>query len=279
MKRESEPLNIERKIRTASLLCFFLFLSVFSENLFAQNEAKNPQDQIVSRLATSDEEQKQDALVQLGAHLASSPGSSSYTTISAISNLLQSDQSAVVRALAARAMELANDSRFVNPLLAALRKERQVAVRKAIIYALARYSSTRTPQVGDSLLLLAKDKNHEVRAAAVYALAESAGPIALNMLIEVLQKRRKSNDDFARSQAARGLGRIASREAIDPLLKALSSDKSDDVRRESAKALGNIATKQDVKVIQSLRQATLSSDPYLTIAADLALTSIDSRGE
>jgi HEAT repeat protein len=216
-----------------------------------------------------------DALVQLGALLTSAPGTLNETAISALGNLLRRDSSPVVRALAARTLELWNYERAVTHLLAAIEKERQVPVRKAIAYALARYPSS---PVTVSLISLLKDKKHEVRAAAAFALAESGGdPQATSAFIEVLEKRRKDEDSFARSQAARGLGKIASREAIDPLLKSLSDDISEDVRREAARALGAIATRQDVKVIEALQQATLSPDPYLNNAADNALANIDLR--
>jgi HEAT repeat protein len=127
------------------------------------------------------------------------------------------------------------------------------------------------------LIELLKDKKQELRAAAAYGLAESGDPLALKPLIDFLRKRDDEEDSFARSQAARGLGKIARREAIDPLLRALMRDKSGEVRREAAVALGNIATKQDLNVIDALREATLSSDPYLTIAADNALANINSR--
>jgi HEAT repeat protein len=57
----------------------------------------------------------------------------------------------------------------------------------------------------------------------------------------------------------------------------LSNDKSEEVRREAALALGRIATSQDAKVIEALRNATLSNDPYLVSAAENAIANINSR--
>jgi HEAT repeat protein len=259
-------------------VCLMAF--VLTSTAFPQDEVRQPagpQDQIIAQLNSEEVEQRMDALVQLGALLTSSPGTISTSTISSLGDLLRRDSSPVVRALAARALELGNDERAVTHLIAAIEKERQVPVLKAIAYALARYPS---PQVTTALISLLKDKKHEVRAAAAYALAESGGdPAATGALIEVLEKRRKDEDSFARSQAARGLGKIASREAIDPLLKSLDRDKSENARREAARALGMIATKQDVKVIEALQQAALSPDPYLHEAADNALTNIDLRAK
>jgi HEAT repeat protein len=176
--------------------------------------------------------------------------------------------------MAARALEISGDDRAVPGLVAALGKERQVAVRKAVIYALARYPQS---PVAVALIPFLGDRKHELRATAAYALAEIADPAAAQPLIEVLRKQRGDKDAFARSQAARGLGRIGSRDAIDPLLQALTNDKSQPVRREAAQALGLIATRQDAKVIEALRAATISADPYLTAAADAAITSINAR--
>ncbi|MBO0801199.1 MAG: HEAT repeat domain-containing protein, partial [Blastocatellia bacterium] len=187
---------------------------------------------------------------------------------------LQHDSSPVVRALAARALELGGDAKASGPLRAALVKEKEVAVRKAIAYALARYPSL---PVTLTLIDLLKDKNQEMRAAAAYGLAEAGDPSALKPLIDFLRKRASNEDSFARAQAARGLGKIARREAVEPLLRLLTRDDSGEVRRESAIALGNIATKQDQKVIDALHEATLSSDPYLSTAADDALANIHSR--
>jgi HEAT repeat protein len=245
--------------------------------VYPQDNSPQPagrDDRLIAQLNSDEEEQRLDALVHLGALLTSFPGTIDNPTISAVANLLLRDSSPVVRALAARTLELGNDERAVPHLLAAIEKERQVPVRKAIAYALARYPS---PPVTTALISLLKDKKHEVRAAAAYALAQSGDPLATNALIEVLEKRRKDEDSFARSMAARGLGKIASREAIEPLLRSLNHDKSDDVRREAAGALGSIATKQDIKVIEALQQAALSPDPYLTDAADNALLDIDLR--
>jgi hypothetical protein len=57
----------------------------------------------------------------------------------------------------------------------------------------------------------------------------------------------------------------------------LSNDRSQEVRREAALSLGLIATSQDLKAIEALRNATLSNDPYLVIAAENAIANINSR--
>jgi len=258
------------------VFAFLFSLSLgLSANAAAQgNRANILQDRLVAKLAVQDEEQRMEALVELSALFRSTPGIITSSTLVALAETLKHDSSPVVRALAARALELGGDKNASGHLIAALAKEKEIAVRKAIAYALAHYPSTSVTLV---LIDLLKDKKQELRAAAAYGLAESGDPAALKPLIDFLRKRDDEEDSFARSQAARGLGKIARREAIEPLLRALTRDKSGEVRREAAVALGNIATKQDLDVIEALREATLSSDPYLTTAADGALANINSR--
>ncbi|HEV2666939.1 MAG TPA: HEAT repeat domain-containing protein, partial [Blastocatellia bacterium] len=183
-------------------------------------------------------------------------------------------------ALAARALEVcagnlsARSDDAVAALLAALGKERELAARKAIIYALARYPQ---PQVTSALIPFLKNRRSELRAAAAYALAEAGDPASAPALAEVLRQGGKDEGAFARSQAARGLGRVGGHDSIDLLTNALSNDRSQEVRREAAHSLGLIATSQDLKAIEALRNATLSNDPYLVSAAENAIASINSR--
>jgi HEAT repeat protein len=242
----------------------------------AERRANPSAEQLLSRLASGDEEQRLDAVTRAGELFLTAPDSAKSSIISALGNSLQADPSPVVRALAARAMEISRDDRVVPMLIAALGKEREVAVRKAIIYALARYPQA---QVTSALIPSLKDKKHELRAAAAYALAEIGDASSAQSLIEVLRRRGKDEDAFARSQAARGLGRIGSRDAVDSLLEALARDKSQEVRREAARALGRIATKQEAKVTEALRAAMSSNDPYLATAADEAIANINLRSQ
>jgi HEAT repeat protein len=245
-----------------------------------QRTGRSRQD-LLARLASGNEEQRIDSIVRIGAFLRDEPGSIETSVIKSLSDALQRDSSPVVRALAARAMEICAGNRndgqnneVVEALLAALGKERELAVRKAIIYALAYYPQ---PQVTSTLIPLLKNKHSELRASAAYALAENGDPASAQALAEVLRRNGKDEDAFARSQAARGLGRVGGPESIDLLTNALSNDRSQDVRREAALALGRIATPQDTKTIEALRNATLSNDPYLVSAAEDAIASINSR--
>jgi HEAT repeat protein len=248
-------------------------------------QARQARQELLSRLASGDEEQRIDSAVRISALLQDEPGVVETSVITSLRAALQQDSSPLVRALAARALEICAGNQTGNrrgsqsdeasaALLAALGKERDLAVRKAIIYALAHYTQ---PQVTSALIPFLKNKSSELRAAAAYALAESGDPASAQALAELLKRGGNDNDAFARSQAARGLGRIGGRDSIDLLIDALSDDGSQEVRRDAAISLGRIATLQDAKAIEALRKATLSNDPYLVSAAENAIASINSR--
>jgi HEAT repeat protein len=235
---------------------------------------------LLAQLASGDEEQRIDAAVRIGALLHDERDVIETSVIKPLVEALQHDSAPIVRALAARALEICAGNRggqngaAVSGLLAALRKEQDLAARKAIIYALARYPR---PQVTSALIPFLKNKRTELRGAAAFALAEIGDPSSAEALAEVLRRGDKDEDAFARSQAARGLGRLGGRDSIDLLTGALTDDKSEDVRRESAISLGKIATTQDMKALEALKNATLSNDPYLVSAAENAIANINSR--
>jgi HEAT repeat protein len=237
--------------------------------------------ELLDRLTSGDEEQRIDSLVRICSLLRDEPDAIETQVITSLVAVLQRDTSPVVRALAARSLEICAGNlgvglgdESVAALLAALGKEREVAARKAIIYALARYPR---PQVTSALIPFLKNKRSELRAAAAYALAETGDPASAQALAELLRRGAKDEDAFARSEAARALGRVGGHDSIDLLTNALSNDSSQEVRREAALALGRIATSQDVKAIEALRNATLSNDPYLVSAAENAIANINSR--
>jgi HEAT repeat protein len=238
------------------------------------NSQEDRQQSLTAQLSAGGDEQRFDAAAQLVVLFNAYPNSSTAQTFGALTRALQSDGSALVRALSARALENCCGQQAIQPLLASLTSERQVAVRKAILYALAAH---RAPQTTSALIPLLNDKNQEVRAATAYALAEIGDPASASALVAMLQRRRGDEDAFARSQAARGLGKIGNHTAKDVLLDSLVRDKSQEVRREAARALGLLANKQDAQVIEALENARLQSDPYLAAIAGAALEGIQSR--
>ena len=266
-------MKLQKQIRnqTIRLLAWsFLALSLTASAALAQ--APSRQAALLAHLASGNEEQRADVAIELGSLLSVNPAEQA--TVDAMGNLLQRDSSPMVRALAARAIEFSRDERFVTALLASLKAERDISVRKAAIYALA---VQRSPQIAGALLPLLKDKKQEIRAAAAFALAEVGDPVSRDSLIDLLKKRGKDEDAFARSQAARALGKIPDRSSVESLIASLSRDKSPEVRRASAKALGLIAEKQDATVMEALKSAKLDADPYLVSAAEEALNRINSR--
>lgn len=232
------------------------------------------QTDLVRQLASGDEEERKSAAVQIAATLPIATEGDRAALLAAVKQTLQTDGSPVVRALAARVLELGGDAGAGDVLLAALKQERDIGSRKAILYALARYPS---PQTITAVLPLLNDKQQEIRGASAYALADAGDASAANALIEFLRRRTKDEDAFGRAQAARALGRVGTQAAFEVLLQLLEGDSAPDVRREAATALGRLAGPRDLKVIQSLRQARLSVDPYLVAAAEAALANIEQR--
>jgi len=264
-------MSYKSQISNIPLVLFTLILSAVAAFPIVPQDW---QQSLTARLASGDEEQRFDAAAQFVVLFSASPNSATAQTLSALAQALQGDSSPLVRALSARSLEMCCGEQAVPSLLARLGREREIAVRKAILYALAAHPSSQTASV---LLPFLKDKSQETRATAAYALASIGDASSAGALIEILQRRSGDEDAFVRSQAARGLGAIGNRAGIDALLTALIRDKSQEVRRESARSLGLIANKQDAKVIEALSKAMLQSDPYLTAIISDALEKIRSR--
>lgn len=240
----------------------------------ATSPSRALQERSITQLASGDEEQRLDAVTHLIGLFDAAPNSSTPEVFISLTNALQRDSSPLIRALSARALETCCGEQTLPKLLASLGDEREVAVRKAIIYTLARYRSSR---IAPSLIPLLNDKTPEIRGATAFALAEIGDALSLDALLELLQKRQKDEDAFARGQAVRALGRIGNHSAIEVLIKSLLRDKSPEVRREAAQALGLVAYNQDGKAIETLREASLQTDPYLAGIAQEALDKVNRR--
>ena len=247
---------------------------VFSQESLSRDSGT--QKALVVRLSSSDEERRMDTILRLWEIFSETPGSADFSTVTALAMTMRSDISPVVRALAVRALEICRDPRASEPLITALGTESELAVRKAIVYALANYPSRETTSI---LVPLLKDKEPEIRAAAAASLSHIRDPLAAPALLEVLQKRSKDEDAFARSRAAYALGFIGDHTTLDSLIRALIKDKSSDVRREAAQALGRLATAKDAKALEALKEIRISSDPYLTATVDAAIADINSRNQ
>src|SRR2546426_190880 len=99
----------------------------------ADRRADRPRQESLSRLASGDEERRIDSLVRICGLLRDDPGSIETSVIESLVAALQRDSSPVVRALAARALEICagnpggHGDEAVAALLAALGKEREMA--------------------------------------------------------------------------------------------------------------------------------------------------------
>jgi HEAT repeat protein len=232
-----------------------------------------------ARLASSEVEERRDAVTRLGAMARADASRAAVTGLS--------DAAPIVRATTAGAiLSLPPDeaARLLVPLLSDKKSE---FVRREAAYAEGR---TRRPLAVENLItLLASDKEPGVRGAAAVALGEIGDARAVNALSAALGRRvsasgilsratfRKSEEnDFVRRAAAVALGEIKSRDGVPALLAALTNERAgDDVRRESARALGLIG---DPSASPALRAALTARDPYLSQIAAEALHRIEPGG-
>ena len=243
-------------------------------NVFGQTNPPDFEAQCVARLTGGNEEVRLSGLVELATLFKSARREPRPATVAALIDVMRNDLQPVLRTHAARVIELAAPSSATDALLTALSAEREVATRKAVIYALARYHAA---PVTAALIPLLKHKEAELRATAAYALAELADTAAASALHECLVKRRGDKDAFTRAESARALGRIGYRVAVPDLRKALLKDDATIVRRAAAEALGWLVTSSDQEALAALREAAVDEDPYLRAAATQALQRISQR--
>jgi len=101
------------------------------------------------------------------------------------------------------------------------------------------------------------DSDASVRGASVRAIGRHGDPEHAPMLIEALS----DEDDFVRLEAARGLQRIHSEDAIDPLLTLIdeAEEANTDIRTAAADALGQYRYKRVVLgLMGALRDSRLA---------------------
>lgn len=225
------------------------------------------------RLNSAEEEERRDAVSQLGAM--------HHTDASRVAVSALKDPSPSVRATAASSILALPDEESVTHLIPLL-SDRDEFVRREAAYALGktRGSNAVAPLI-DRLLT---DKQDGVRGAAAVALGEISDAMAVSALAAVINsqteeagskknpKSKKEKNPFVLRAAAHSLGQIGSRAAVPALIAALQDEKADDdVRRESAGALGLIG---DPSSIPALRTALTARDPYLSKAAHEAIQEI-----
>ena len=226
-----------------------------------------------ARLGSVEEEERRDAVSQLGAM--------HHPDASRVALPALNDASPSVRATAASSiLDLPGEesARNLIPLLS----DKDEFVRREAAYALGK---TRSHNAVASLVQrLLTDKEDGVRGAAAVALGDIGDASAVTALAAVLgsqvistgtkknSKSKKEQNPFVLRAAAHSLGQIGSRDAVPSLVAALQNEKTeDDVRRESASALGLIG---DPASIPALRTAVTAPDPYLSKAAHEAIQAI-----
>ena len=229
-----------------------------------------------ARLSAAEEEERRDAVSQLGAMKHSD---ASRVAVAALKDL-----SARVRATAASSI-LALPAEESATNLIPLLSDKDEFVRREAAYALG---STRSKSGVAALLeRLLLDKEDGVRGAAAVALGDIADPSAVASLAAVMRsevvptgskknsKSKKEQNPFVLRAVARALGQTGSRDAVPALIATLENEKTeDDVRREAAASLGLIG---DSSALPSLRNALTARDPYLSKVAQEAIRAIEKQ--
>lgn len=155
------------------------------------------------------------------------------------------DSDGDVRKQAARALGELDDPMAVDALIEAL-SDRDWPVRKNAATSLGRIGDERALK---PLLNALDDKDIDVRRHAIGALVKMK-----SKAVKPLLKKLYDPDWQTRAIAAESLGRIGSKKAVEPLIKALSDrryrDENRYVRGKAAEALGRIGDKVAVKYLE-----------------------------
>ena len=266
----------ERRIIRSSFLPVVLLATAAILVLASSTQAQSSQsltplqfeiEKQQQRLKSTDEEERRDALMRLGAMHR--------TTASRVALPLLSDPSPIVRATATKAILSLEPEESAAALLPLL-NDKDEFVRRETAYALGlTRSRSATTALTDHLL---NDKEAGVRGAAAVALGRIADENALIALASVLSpqlsapvksKRKPEANEFVLRASAVALGEIKNRAGTPALIAALNNEKfPQDVRREAARSLGLIG---DPAAIPALKSASGSEDPFLSELAFQAL--------
>jgi HEAT repeat protein len=221
------------------------------------------------RLKSESIEDRRDALMRLG--------NLRRADASRVAAVGLTDRAAIVRVTAAHAIMSLPPAEAAT-LLIPLLQDKLEFVRRETAYALGQTRSRSAVTPLEVVLL--NDKEMDVRGAAAVALGEIGDESAVPALSQALagqtgkKKPKGGANVFVMRAAARSLGQIKSRAAVDVLITALTNDANDtDVRREAATALGMIG---DPSAGPALQAAFTSTDPYLSEAAREALRRLKS---
>lgn len=263
--------------------CRFLFLAFFA--YFAVSSHAQNLDSLSRSIQTGTSEQKRDALFQLrNLH-------SEATSRIALPALKDADP--IVRATAAASVVCLPKPETVEAL-ALLLTDGDAFVRKETAFALGSVESSDSAPV--LIAALKREKDLEVKSALVVALGYTGNMSAVEPLISLMKAKPKEENEFLRRSAARSIGQIAQilkssstytvtpesflpdkykakdggnitrqfpifKSAVTILSEVLKSrEESGDARREAAFALGAIGDKTAFGLLESHQN---SPDPYL----------------
>ncbi|MBS1798072.1 MAG: HEAT repeat domain-containing protein [Acidobacteria bacterium] len=280
-----------RRLSLAVCLVFLLAAHSFAQNL----------DNLAGQIDNGSSEQKRSALFELRNRQTAE------ASRAALPALRDADEA--VRATAAFAVIYLPPAEAFAALAPNLADPSEL-VRRETAYALGRVADRNA--VGQLIETYRKDKSTEVKNACVQALGAIGDASALDFLIQILQQKPRSADDFGRRSAARAIGRIAQlaqigksaavtpesflpekykldtlekyrdltaespafQQAAPVLIDVLQSPKeSADTRREAAFALGALGAAAAAPVLQT---NAASTDYYLAEICREALKKISS---
>lgn len=175
---------------------------------------------------------------------------------------LRRDSSAAVRVAAAKALGHLDDERAVPPLIEALDDDDR-DVQRGASEALQRLERLATPD----LIAALRDSNYWYRRRKAAETLASIGDLA--SLIEAL----KHKDRFVRRSATEELVQRGDTRAVEPLIGVLRDD-DDFVRRKAAEALGKIG---DASAVGPLIEAMRDGNWHVRLVVTEALGNIKDR--
>ena len=124
----------------------------------------------------------------------------------------------------------------------------------------------------NSLIDRLASKEIPVRVSAAYALGSLGSEKAVQPLIKALTTDKESS---IRWVAAYALGSLGSEKALEPLIKALTTDKESHVRWRAASALGSLGSEKAVEPL--LKALTTDRESFVRGSAAYALGSLGSE--
>lgn len=176
-----------------------------------------------------------------------------HDAVPALSELLLRDPDPRVRSTAAYALGLIQDPRATQPLLASLGDDHpEVCVNS--VFALVQVRTADEQRLNAFKAALANPDLHVCRAAAM-GLVMLGDKRAVNPLIDSLRDKR----DSVRSGAAFALGYLGDRRAVSPLLNLLR-DKRADVRKIAIASLGLLGDQRAVPALQRVAAHDLDAE-------------------